>query len=166
MKTWIITDTHFGHDKLIEYGRPTDFTEKIFKNLLEVKMGDTLIHLGDFCIGKDEEWHERYFKTLPGVKNILVLGNHDSKSRTWYLERGWNFVCDSFTLTAFGKKVMFSHYPMAWDGYYDWNIHGHFHASDHRRHEPEFVKLKNGYQKLLALEYTDYQPVSLEKFIQ
>lgn len=33
MKIWLITDTHFGHDMLIQYGRPTDFTERIFKHL-------------------------------------------------------------------------------------------------------------------------------------
>lgn len=55
MKIWITTDTHFGHDMLIQYGRPTDFSERIFKGLEQVSPGDMLIHLGDFCIGKDEE---------------------------------------------------------------------------------------------------------------
>lgn len=165
MKIWITTDNHHGHDKLIEYGRPADFTEKIFKNFKIIKPGDILINLGDFCIGKDQEWHETYFNFMPGVRHILIRGNHDSKSNTWYLTHGWDMVCEYFSLEMFGKKILFSHYPMAWDGYYDVNIHGHFHDTDHRWLEPQFMKIANGYQKLLALEKTDYKPVLLEHFI-
>lgn len=164
-KIWIITDTHFGHDKLIEYGRPIDFNDRILNSFSMIKPGDMLIHLGDFCIGNDETWHKVYFKELTGVKNILVRGNHDHKSNSWYLAAGWDMVCESFTFDMFGKKIMFSHYPKAWDGYFDVNIHGHFHDTDHRRFEPQFTKLLTAYNKLLAIERTDYQPVSLEKFI-
>lgn len=165
MKIWLTTDTHFGHDMLIQYGRPADFTEQIFKKLEVIEVGDMLIHLGDFCIGKDEEWTERYFKQLQGVKHILVRGNHDCKSNSWYLDHGWPMVCNSFSFEMFGKNIMFSHYPIAWDGYYDVNIHGHFHDTDHRRFEPQFTKILNGYHKLLALEKTNYQPVLLRTFL-
>ena len=165
MNIWLITDTHFGHDMLIKYGRPDDFTQRIFKNIEVIKTGDMVIHLGDFCIGKDEHWHNAWFSILPDVKRILVRGNHDGKSNSWYLDHGWHFICDSFSLKAFGKKIMFSHYPLAWDGYYDINIHGHFHDTDHRRLEPQFMKIANGYQKLLALEKTNYQPILLKTFL-
>lgn len=166
MKIWIITDTHFGHEKLVQYGRPVGFTEKILQNLYPIQKGDVLIHLGDFCIGDDEGWHHDYFKTLPiGVKNWFIRGNHDHKSNSWYLDHGWNVVCEYLSLEMFGKKILFSHKPMAWDGEYDINIHGHFHDTDHRRFEGEFLKIKNGYQKLLALEKTNYQPVLLRTFI-
>ncbi|HBD94243.1 MAG TPA: hypothetical protein DC057_08735 [Spirochaetia bacterium] len=74
-------------------------------------------------------------------------------------------VCDQFQDKIFGKTIMFSHKPVVWNGEYDINIHGHFHNVNPNRHEKELVAIKNGYQKLLALEYTNYMPVTLEKFI-
>jgi calcineurin-like phosphoesterase family protein len=164
MKTYIITDTHFNHKKLIEYGRPDNFDDLLWKELGKLPSNCLLIHLGDVCIGNDLEVHER-LRLLPFIK-ILVKGNHDKKSDNWYLEKGWDFVCEQFTNTYFGKKILFSHIPVAWDGYYELNIHGHFHDSDHRRHETGLMAIKNGYQKLLAMEYTNYKPVLLEEFIK
>jgi calcineurin-like phosphoesterase family protein len=166
MKIWLTTDTHFGHKAMIPYcGRLEGFEEVIFKNLKQnVKEGDILIHLGDVCIGNDFDWHSN-IEDIPG-KHWLIKGNHDHKSNSWYLSHGWDMVCDQFRDKYFGKVIMFSHKPVVWDGDYDINIHGHFHNSDHRRQEPELMAIKNGYQKLLALEYTNYQPVNLEKFIK
>lgn len=164
MRIWLITDTHFGHDKLIEYGRPEGFTERIFENLNVVKPDDLLIHLGDFCIGNDEKWHTHYMQMLD-CKHWLIRGNHDSKSNSWYMSHGWDVVAEYLSIEMFAKKILFSHRPMAWDGYYDVNIHGHFHDTDHRRIEGEFLKIKNAYQKLLALEFTNYQPVLLGAFL-
>jgi len=162
---WLTTDTHFGHNKMVEYcSRPADFSEIILANLDKVvKDGDILIHLGDICIGSDREWNDR-LRTIKG-KHWLVRGNHDEKSTVWYLERGWDMVCDQFRSKYLGENIMFSHKPVVWDGLYDINIHGHFHNSDPRRHESELLFIKNGYQKLLALEYTNYEPVSLKSFI-
>jgi len=33
---YLITDTHIGHSKIIEYGRPENYEEKIKKALLNV----------------------------------------------------------------------------------------------------------------------------------
>jgi calcineurin-like phosphoesterase family protein len=166
MKIWLTTDTHFGHKQMLEYcGRPEDFSEILLKNLLStVKQDDILIHLGDICIGNDVMWHEKLME-IKG-KHWLVKGNHDSKSNTWYLEHGWDMVCEQFSDRYFGKRILFSHKPVAWDGEYEINIHGHFHNSNPNRHEQELVAIKNGYQKLLAVEYTDYKPVELKKFIR
>lgn len=168
MKIQIITDTHFNHDAMVEYcGRPVNHTEIVGNNLLKLGLTeqDILIHLGDVCIGKDEEMHEKYIKPLK-CKKWLTLGNHDHKSKSWYLAHGWDFVAEQFLTTYFGKKILFSHYPIVWDGVYDFNIHGHFHNSDFRRQEPEFIPIKNGYQRLLAIEYTNLKSVSLEDFIK
>lgn len=166
-KTWLITDTHFGHDKIIALaGRPNSFEYKIFHALkTNISPGDTLIHLGDFCIGKDEGWHDQFMKTLPaGVHKILVKGNHDHKSYNWYYEHGWDFVCQNFTAFYFRKRILFSHRPQP-AGKWDINIHGHFHNGDHRSQEPELLKIMTPNHKLLAIEYTNYQPVVLENFI-
>jgi len=131
MKVYAISDTHFNHKKLIEYGRPVDFEEQILKNL-EKLQGDLLIHCGDFCIGKNAESMERYMEAAKGFKKkILVRGNHDPQSDAWYIEHGFDFVCDSFVNTFFGKKILFTHIP-AKRSAFDYNIHGHLHGNAHR----------------------------------
>ena len=165
---WIITDTHFGHDKMVEYcGRPEDHSERILENLSTMlKPADTLIHLGDFCIGNDADWARRFVQATPLVKHILVRGNHDHKSDNWYTTNAFDFVCEEFSNKYFGKRILFSHIPQAKNEKYELNIHGHFHNADHRRTEPELQALyDNNYHKLLAIEYTDLKPVKLEKFL-
>lgn len=167
MKVWLITDTHFGHDKMVDFcGRPVDFADRILSHLGSmVHEDDLLIHLGDVCIGDDMMWHDRLDDSIPNVPKILIRGNHDRKSDHWYMSHGWIYVSEIIGNHYFGKKVLLSHFPIHDIGY-EINIHGHFHNSDHRRQEPELVAIKNEKQKLLAIENTDYKPVLLEKFMK
>lgn len=162
-KIWLITDTHFNHKKLIEYGRPADFEERLKENLKKVvKPEDILIHIGDVCIGLDVE-NNNWFKQNLGCRTWLLLGNHDTKSMTFYLNNGWDFVGKRLDIEMYGKRIAISHYPLAWDGYFDKNIHGHFHDTDMRR-QTDFQDVLSGYNKLLAVEFTDYKPVLLKDF--
>jgi len=167
MKHWIITDTHFDHESCIEWcGRPKDFEEKIIKNSEQiVKDDDVFIHIGDISFGNNEFWNKELATRVKG-KHWLVRGNHDSNSDTWYLRNGWDMVCDSFTLEKFGVRILFSHIPQEDKGQYDINVHGHFHNSDHRKKEPELNAILNDKQILIAVEYTNYSPVNLQKIIQ
>lgn len=162
MKIYLTTDTHFGHEAMLRFcGRPAEFSQLILDNLI-VQEGDILIHLGDFCIGNDEMWHARFVDYAGGFKRkVLVRGNHDHKSDSWYLNHGWDFVCEAFWAEYFGKKILFSHKPSPFVMHADMNIHGHFHNSNHHDSEHEITDK----HKLLAIEYTNYKPVSLEKFI-
>lgn len=166
---WITTDTHFGHDKLFEEfnSRPPDFSERIWRALQHtLQPDDTLIHLGDICIGSDAEHHAHYIQSLECHRKILVKGNHDKKSNQWYLEHGWDFVCQTFSDRYYGVKVLFSHVPIARTDYHDVCIHGHFHNTDHRKHEPYFTAIYDeSYHKLLALETNDYKPWSLQHIL-
>lgn len=167
MKIYLTTDTHFGHDKMVEFcGRPPNHEEIILNELSKVPTDALLIHLGDVCIGNDAEWHAK-FVSATGVlpKRILVRGNHDHKSDSWYMDNGWDFICNAFEAKYFGKNLLFTHKPVAIPPHIDFNIHGHFHNSDHRRHEPELKALYEERHKLLAIELTGYKPVNLEKFI-
>lgn len=176
MRYWLTTDTHFGHDKMQEYcGRPKGFEDLIFKNLKRIGEDDVLIHLGDFCIGRDAYWHE-IFSKYP-FRKILIRGNHDQKTNHWYMTHGWDFACENFLLTFEGKRILFSHAPTIDDGTFDVNIHGHFHNTLHRLLEGNWVvegekernekdlKALTEKHKLLAIEYTNYWPVLLEKFL-
>lgn len=161
---WIISDTHFNHAAMLTYcNRPVDFEKRIYKQLRLLNKEDILIHLGDICMGKDQEMHDKYISTL-NCRKILVKGNHDHKSNTWYLNNNWDFVCKTFRDKYFGKKILFSHKPMIDDGY-DLNIHGHFHNSGHHNNDSEFVEIKNNKQYCFAVEDMQYSPKTLSSII-
>lgn len=168
MKIWLTTDTHFGHDRMLELeNRPKGFEDKILQGYSQLQEGDMLVHLGDFCIGQDELWHQRFFKALPyNNTTVLVRGNHDSKSDEWYYNHGWDFVCDSFSLNKFGKKILFTHIPVLYEKeLFDVNIHGHLHSNRHHG-SPEDFPLQDRIYKLLSIEYGNYKPIVLRTFLK
>lgn len=165
MKYYIISDTHFNHDEIIGYcERPQDHEQKMFHSLMRISDHENacLIHLGDFALGNESEAMMKLCQYWMGRK-ILVMGNHDSKSASWYMEHGFDFVCDSFKLKYCGKIICFSHKPQPWDGDWEINIHGHLHNLGHRN--KEFKELKQ-WHRLYSPELMDYQPIELSKFIQ
>jgi calcineurin-like phosphoesterase family protein len=172
--------------------RPANFTEMVHKNIMNtVKPTDLLIHGGDVGINKFEDWGWM-IKTWP-CRKILVRGNHDrAKSNTWWMEKGgFDFACDSFVF----RNVLITHEPanavINSNGYkpygaVEWglpegcvlNVHGHFHniwdgfhsperiARDSAMHGKDLTKqLKYPWQRLFALEYTNYFPIEFNKFI-
>jgi len=162
---YIITDTHLGHGNMPKFcGRPEGFSEQIINNLLKLKCTskDTLIHLGDVCWYDDIDWNNKITGTTK-CKTVIVRGNHDKHSYSWYTDNGWDFCCETFTLDIYGKKVLFSHKPQK-DGDYDVNIHGHFHNNTHHSHEPYLKSLKTSKHYLVFMEHT-YQPVNLRTII-
>lgn len=167
MNYWLITDTHFGHNKMPLYcGRPIGYEEIILKSLGQIPEGDILIHLGDICFGKDDMWHEKFFAST-SARKWLIRGNHDHKSNAWYLSHGWDMVCDKLQFEYMGKNLLFTHEPQPFPFEsdpqpYDFNIHGHLHNMKH--HENEITR--HNKLLLMAVEYTNYQPITLENFIK
>ncbi len=192
MNVYLISDTHLKHDKMETYcQRPSDFSERIHKNIMNtVKDTDVLIHLGDVGISKPVDW-EWMVQAWPGRK-VLIRGNHDrAHSCTWWMEHGFHFACDSFVF----RSVLLTHEPanavVKSNGYkpygaMDWglpegcalNVHGHLHNIWDGFHNPERLErdkellgidptkqLKHKWQRLFALEYTNYTPVEFNKFI-
>lgn len=159
-KIWLIADTHFGHEKLIEWGRPEDFEERLILGLSCIGKDDVLIHLGDFCIGEDDLNHKQFMLALPDCKKILIRGNHDNKSDTWYYNHGWDFVSEFFINTFFGKRFCFSHIPDPPMAGVNYNIHGHTHGNAHRDIDVRDYYNKD-YHIEIAPELTNYQPVLL-----
>ena len=107
MKFFIISDTHFGHEKIIQYcNRPFSSVEKMDKALIQnwnetVSNKDTVLHLGDVGLGNKE-----YIKEIIGKlngKKILILGNHDNWSEQFYRDAGFHTV---------------SRFPIVWNDFY------------------------------------------------
>ena len=160
MTIFLTTDTHFNHTKMLDFcKRPIDYELRILNGFRELLETDTLIHLGDICIGDDIRVHRQYIEPL-ACKKILVRGNHDHKSNSWYEDHGWDFVCNDFTITHHKVICHFSHRPKPWDGIFNVNFHGHLHNLGHRQNE-----IGNGMNSLISLERMGYAPISLTSLV-
>jgi calcineurin-like phosphoesterase family protein len=175
MKTYIIADTHLNHDKIKTYcDRPDDFTQREHHNIITiVKPEDLLIHVGDLGIGPWEGYIE-LVKHWP-CRKVLVRGNHDGKSCQWYMEHGFDFACDSMIY----RGVYFTHKPSDFlpPGAHV-NVHGHLHniwdgfcENDPEAEDDLFQvcgqlgRLPQPFNRLFAVEYTEYRPVEMDKFV-
>ena len=126
--TWIISDTHFFHENIGRYcNRPENWQELIIKNWNDrVTPDETVLHLGDFALGK-----KSYFELLTGILNgrlLLIQGNHDRLSQTFCGTHGVTLIKDSIQIELEDRvKLIFSHRPIVplEDGWI--NLHGHIH---------------------------------------
>ena len=161
-RTWIITDTHFGHTELTELcGRPKDFSNRICMSLYrDLEASDTLIHLGDVCMGGDKNWHTLLGTIHKGPK-ILVRGNHDGQSDHWYMSHGWGLVVDEIVMHVGKKPILLTHIPRPPMQMYNHNVCGHLH---NLRKLPEWWD--EDYHKLIALEDIGYRPVLLRNVVE
>jgi len=110
MKTFFLSDTHFGHKNIIRYEhRPFASLEQMDEYLIQrwnsvVSSDDVVIHGGDFALCK-KDIATSICHRLNGYK-ILVHGNHD-RSKKSMLEIGFNEVVDYY----YDGKVLVFHYP-------------------------------------------------------
>lgn len=157
---WLITDTHFNHDYMIQCGRPPDYQRQIISNCRSlIAEQDTLYHLGDVIFGMST--------LLPAIlenikgRKILIRGNHDRKTNGWYERNGFHYVADSIQL----GKIVLSHKPMCSlpDGA-EINIHGHWHGNNHRVDESAGWYDRRRHLKL-AVEETGYKPVIMQQWV-
>ena len=116
---YVTSDTHFNHINILKYeptSRPfaslIEMNEAIIENWnAVVKPEDTVIHCGDFFMGRLDEI-EPIIKRLNG-NIILVRGNHDTKSRLdLYKELGIE-IHDIYYLPYKGRYFIFCHFPIA-----------------------------------------------------
>lgn len=169
--TFLISDTHFGHEKTCtvfkrEDGSPLrpfasaeEMDEEMIKRWNEkVKPTDKVYHLGDVVINRK---FLHILDRLNGDK-VLIKGNHDIfklEDYTRYFRdiRGYHVL----------NGMILSHIPVHPDSLerFGTNIHGHLHAN---RVQMKDIYTGNGtkndprYQNV-CVEWTDYAPISLEE---
>lgn len=161
-KTYVITDTHFAHTKMIEYcTRPPDFDQKIINQWqATVQPQDIVYHLGDVTWGSQGQL-QQIMNGLPGTK-ILIRGNHDrNHSNNWFIQAGFSAVLEKAQVSG----IIFSHFPSIMTqeeidrGII--NVHGHFHNNSSKKWEKGLVERITSNHYLLILEDLDYRPISL-----
>ena len=168
MRIWITSDSHFGHDKIIELAhRPSDYADRILRGIDLIPHNDILLHLGDVSLGRDSHWQHKLMTTRSSCRKWLVLGNHDNHSLQWYMNMQWDWIGKSMTLKAFGKDILFSHEPKA--SLYgtddeNWvNVHGHTHSP---KRVAEYADMYTDRHILYSVEEHNYKPVLLETLLK
>jgi calcineurin-like phosphoesterase family protein len=173
MKFFLTADTHLNAANIATYcDRPANFTDIILKRWNErVRPEDTVIHLGDVAIGKKE--HIKPQLALLNGRKILIRGNHDwHSSLSWWTDNGMDFACDGMVF----RGCWLTHHPAHKLPYgCNINIHGHLHNIWDGFH-PNKGKCAPGcsqspkslqfpWQRLFAIEYSNYYPIEFDSFV-
>lgn len=155
-RTYIVSDLHLHHKNIIEYtGRPFSTVEEMDETLIDnwnsvVNHDDTIIHLGDFCLGPRQMCME-YAKRLNGKKYFL-RGNHDRFQDGFYRTAGFTILPPQFNYSYETKHhsypFILSHYPMNVFN----NIYGHIHDKEN---------MEKGF--CACVEKIDYTPILMSK---
>lgn len=162
--TFVISDTHFGHEKTCtefkrEDGsplRPFASAEEMDEAMVErwnarVRPNDKVYHLGDVVINR-KALHVLH--RLNGDK-VLIKGNHDIFKLSDYTEH-FRDIRAYHVLNG----MIFSHVPVHEESLarFGCNIHGHLHANRvmcDGAVDPRYF--------CACVEQTDFAPISLEE---
>jgi calcineurin-like phosphoesterase family protein len=118
---------------------------------------DIVYHLGDVMMGDYD------LSKLKGRK-VLIKGNHDKNSDSWYMQRGFVFVADAII----EGKILLTHKPTSLHKDTKLNIHGHLHNLEHTDIESfgeTYEQFMDGRHILYAPEIYGYKPNEISKLI-
>ena len=161
--TWIISDTHFFHENIGRYcNRPENWQELIIQNWNEqVTAQDTVLHLGDFALGKKSNFIQ--LTSILNGKLFLLQGNHDRISQTFCETHGVTLIKQPIQIEFSEQhKLIFSHRPVMplEDGWI--NLHGHIHNNPP---PPEGSDLGPNHINM-SVEVRDYRPWRLGEILE
>ena len=156
MTIYLISDTHFGHERLYGF---TGLDGQPVRPMSGAAEGDAVMidNWTDAVTGNDEIWHLgdvawnrrslALLDQLPGTKH-LILGNHDTLPIDAYQE-----YFDSVQASAVIDDMLLTHYPVHESQLerYRLNIHGHIH--ERVIDDPRYVNV--------SVEQIKYRPIAL-----
>jgi calcineurin-like phosphoesterase family protein len=140
MKTWITSDTHWGHQNIMKFcpesrarfnGDLAYMNEAMVQEWNELIAPEDLVYiLGDVAFMSGSE-AGRTVARLNGTK-ILIEGNHDRKTlNDATFRKCFKEVHQYLRLVYNGTVVVMSHYPfLEWDQMHRGSVHfyGHLHG--------------------------------------
>ena len=167
MPIYLISDTHFNHDKPFIY-EPRGFSsvDDMNKTIINNWNGivtdqDDIYVLGDFFLGTDTDYIRDTIGNLRG-KIHLIIGNHDTHAKIeLYKELR---ICEVLYATQikFKKRLFYlSHYPTLTATLQSnpekaiFNLFGHTHSKD------KFYE-NSPYMYNVAVDANDNAPVSID----
>lgn len=190
MNIYMISDTHFYHNNIIEYcNRPFKNVEEMNQYMIDkwnnrVSKDDIVIHLGDVGFGSKEQV-QNLCHQLNGTK-ILIKGNHDMrKGNQFWKDCGFELVyknkqldiddvfkdikeirpdfnesLDNIKKIMGVSKIIISHYPVVVNSD-ELNIHGHIHNTPLEQTNKDLVETMN--HICISVELIDYEPMILNE---
>jgi calcineurin-like phosphoesterase family protein len=163
LKNLVISDLHLAHTNVIEYcNRPfkdtDEMDETVIRNWNSVATEeDTVYCLGDLAFGKGSK--EKLKLYLPMLKGriILIRGNHDRETVTWYKRYGIEEVHGG-EYWVYQPNILLSHRPYPTKAP-RMNIHGHIHNN------LQSIEPRNVYVNV-SVEVINYTPLDLDELIE
>lgn len=116
-KLFFTSDTHFGHERIIQYcNRPfrnaAEMNETLIRNWnAVVPPAGSVFHLGDFAMGMDQDKIAGILSRLNGTI-YLVAGNHDRHSLSPSVQDMFRNVMYQTLIKVGRKKLLLSHFPL------------------------------------------------------
>lgn len=165
MKRFVVADTHFGHENIIQYeSRPFVNSQEMDNRLIElwnsvVGKDDLVYMLGDFTLSRRKEVIKNLVNALNGRK-VLVMGNHDTRKPKDYVECG--FIAATRKPIMVEPGVILMHEPFMDESFIAPNyiyLFGHVHTNK---------TLMDEYPNCMcvSVERIDYQPINLDECIR
>lgn len=164
---YFISDTHFYHEKIIDYcNRPFSSINEMHSTLINnwnsvVNNDDTIYHLGDVTFTNFND-SKKIIEQLNGNK-ILIKGNHDKHSNSWFIDTGFNEVYDFIKLDYLDWILLLTHKPCDNNLFQQFksnkiiNCHGHLHDT---------ISLLNSKKyKCVSVERINYTPISINNLL-
>lgn len=182
MKTYYISDLHFGHKNIIRYdNRPFKNVEEHDEEIIKrwnntVKQDDEVYILGDISWYSPQKTVE-IFNRLHGIKHLLV-GNHDHKLLKSKQVRDLFVEINDYKEIKLpdNKGIVLSHYPIPCFNkhYHGWihlyaHVHNSFEANMMESIRREMIELYDKpcdmFNVGCMLDYMNYTPRTLEQII-
>jgi len=159
-RVFVTADTHFGHQRIIEFDDTKAFRryatighhdrDLVARWNATVGPEDTVWHLGDVYFGGQQ--HHEILGSLNGNKR-LVLGNHDHYPLSIYQ----NYFSKIYGAAEYKHSIL-THVPVHENQLqrYRKNIHGHMHSK--KLDDPRYV--------CVSVEHWDLRPVLMSEVLQ
>lgn len=174
---WFISDTHFGHNNIIQYcNRPFFSVEEMNQTIIEninalVDTNDILWHLGDFAFGYTSNATAcQAFRNQIRCRNInLVIGNHDKSYKSKYRKYKLFNTLGRYTFVGINQAdFLLTHFPPQYKRY-DSQIRFTkrcLQISPNLIHLYGHVHNNSSSPNNLCVENTDYRPLSFDQIIE
>lgn len=159
-KIWIISDTHFNHQFLIDKGiRPANYQELIIERWKElIDKNDIVFHLWD-VIFKNNSTLKEILEHLPGYK-ILITWNHDKNNLKWYISKWFNEAYEDYIIPG-PSPILLTHKPHLAE-WFKYNICWHQHMYIWLQHRWEDTGNITQKTRIYSAEIEKYYPILLE----